>query len=301
MAPRRILLKLPVGSDPESDAGSLLEIAARAEDAGFDGVELAEHVVLGEDTSQYTWGEFPYPPDSPWLEPLSLLAAIAARTSTLVLCTGILITPLRPATLLAKTVATVDRISGGRLELGVGTGWHGPEFTAQGLDHARRGDYLTDGIGACRALWGVGPASFTSSTVSFDDIHCEPKPTRAGGPPISFSGTLTKRNIDRIVRLGDGWMPIMTASEQDVLDGRRELDDALRAAGRSTDALSVRLRVPLVEDASGRPSLEATLSEAPRWWEHGATDLVLPFSRLYAGWSTFGTWFDAVGPLLPSR
>jgi alkanesulfonate monooxygenase SsuD/methylene tetrahydromethanopterin reductase-like flavin-dependent oxidoreductase (luciferase family) len=168
------------------------------------------------------------------VEPLTVLTAIAAVTAAIRLTTEILIVPLRPAVLLAKWAATIDSVSGGRLELGVGTGWQEEEFAAMGLDHRLRGQMLTDGIGACRALWGPSsPSSYRSSTVSFSEIWCEPKPTRAGGPPVLFSGTLTPRNLRRIVELGDGWIPIMGERRAGIADGVVQLRELYAGAGRA--------------------------------------------------------------------
>ena len=129
-----ILLGLPPGDMAGGDPAVVVDTARRAEEAGFAGVVISDHVVMGARTDRYPWGSFKQAPDCPWPEPLTVLTAVAAVTTTLRLCTGILIAPLRPATLLAKTAATLDVLSHGRLELGVGTGWQQEEFDAQGLD-----------------------------------------------------------------------------------------------------------------------------------------------------------------------
>jgi alkanesulfonate monooxygenase SsuD/methylene tetrahydromethanopterin reductase-like flavin-dependent oxidoreductase (luciferase family) len=119
----KLFVSLPAGTrEGAGDPRALVEIGRQADEAGIDGVIIAEHVVMGNRTDRYQWGEFPFPPEAPWLEPLTVLTAMAAVTERIVLTTGILIVPLRPATLLAKIVATIDHLSGGRLELGVGTG-----------------------------------------------------------------------------------------------------------------------------------------------------------------------------------
>src|SRR5207237_1783610 len=109
-----------------------------------------------------------------WLEPLTLLTAVAAITSTIRLATGILIAPLRPAVLLAKTAATLDVLSGGRLELGVGTGWQQEEFEALGVSYEDRWQRTDDAIAACRVLWRDLPSTFESSTLSFHGFFCAP-------------------------------------------------------------------------------------------------------------------------------
>jgi probable F420-dependent oxidoreductase len=182
---------------------------------------VSDHVVLGPDVADYPWGTFPTGPDGAWLEPLTVLTAVAAVTSRVRLATGILIAPLRPAAVLAKTVATLDQLSGGRVDLGVGTGWQRAEYDAVGLDFDRRGTLLTETMTTCRALWeGRVP-----------DVYCEPRPVQTR-LPVWFSGTLHDRNVARIVELGDGWIPIMGASVDEIRAGAARLRDAFAAAGR---------------------------------------------------------------------
>ena len=270
----RLLLSLPAGSNSGAgDPAVLVSIAEQAEAAGWDGVIISDHVLIGTRTDRYPWGTFPFGPDAPWLEPLTVLTAIAARTTTLELTTGILIVPLRPAALLAKSVATLDQLSGGRLVLGVGTGWQQEELEAQGLDHARRGQILTDFIGACRALWTDSPATFASESVRFEQVWSEPKPVRPGGPPVLFSGTLTPRNVRRIVELGDGWIPIMGSTSEDIATGIDVLRDAYRAAGRDPADLDV--RAPLVRPRSSALDAEAVIDGARPLLAMGATELSL--------------------------
>ena len=235
-----VTLRLPIAAEPGSDPATLVDLARRAEAAGFGAVSLSDHVVMGAHADLYPWGEFPFPPTAPWYEPLTVLTAIAAATSRIGLTTGIVIAPLRPAALLAKCAATIDVLSNGRLELGVGTGWQKEEFDALGVDHRLRGQMLTDTIGACRALWTWSPASFSSPTINFNDIWCEPKPAQPGGVPVLFSGTLTPRNTRRIVELGDGWIPIMGERRPGIAAGVEQLRHLFEDSGRDPSGLRVR-------------------------------------------------------------
>jgi probable F420-dependent oxidoreductase len=227
-APTLSLMLPSYGEPAGGDWRFLLDLARAADDAGIDRVVVTDHVVMGHNTQEYRWGKFPLPPEGPWAEPLAVLTAMAAVTSRVRLSTGILIAPLRPAALLAKTVATIDQMSGGRVDLGVGTGWQREEYEAEGLDFARRGQLLTDTVGACRALWTDTPASFSSPTLSFDDVFCAPKPAQAR-LPVWFAGTLNERNLRRVVELGDGWIPIMGASIDDIRAGAAP--ERLRGSG----------------------------------------------------------------------
>jgi probable F420-dependent oxidoreductase len=269
-----LLVGLPAGTRPGAgDPRALVELACRLEAAGVDGVVITDHVLMGPNTDRYAWGPFPFPPEAPWLEPLTVLTAIAARTTTLRLTTGILIAPLRPAPVLAKTVATLDLLSGGRFELGAGTGWQAEEFAAQSLDFGARGALLDDTVGACRALWRDSPASFASASISFDGVWSEPRPSSPGGPPVLFSGTLTGRNVRRIVGLGDGWIPIMGATLDDVAAGTASLQAAFADAGRDPASLRVRVPLPIV-----RGDLAATLAGTEAAVAAGATDVTVPWA-----------------------
>ena len=254
------------------DWRGLIDLAREAEDAGIDRVVIPDHVVIGRNTHEYAWGKFPVPPEAPWLEPLTVLTAMAAVTSTIRLSTGILIAPLRPAAYLAKTVATLDVLSGGRVDLGVGTGWQREEYEAEGLDFTRRGQLLTDTVAACRALWEDTPATFKSASLSFVDIFCEPKPVQ-NPLPVWFAGVLHRRNVDRVVRLGDGWIPIMGATIDDIRDGVARLRDEFSHRGRAPESLQVQAPATMVRGKDGAWDLAATMASVPTLVEAGATDI----------------------------
>ncbi|MBM3671755.1 MAG: TIGR03619 family F420-dependent LLM class oxidoreductase [Actinobacteria bacterium] len=297
-----VLLSLPVGTHRHGDdPRALVDLSRRAEGAGVDGVVLADHVLLGKHVDRYPWGRFPFPSDAPWLEPLTVLTAIAVATEHLRLTTGILIVPLRPAPLLAKTVATLDVLSSGRVELGVGTGWQAEELVAQGIDPARRGQVLTDHMAACRALWSNSPASFHSESVSFEDVWSEPKPVRPGGPPVLFSGTLTKRNLDRIVTLGDGWIPIMGETLDGIATGVETLRAAYGTAGRAPDELRVRAPLPIVRGDDGAPSVTATMNGMGALAGVGVTDVYLTYTAFTSDDESSDRFFDELTERLGGR
>jgi probable F420-dependent oxidoreductase len=244
----------------------LLDVARACDDAGVDRLVVNDHVVMGNRTDAYVWGRFPTKPDGPWLEPLTVLAAMAAVTSTVRLATGILIAPLRPASVLAKSVATLDAISGGRVDLGVGTGWQAAEYDATGLDFAARAQRLDDTVGACRALWSEQPASYRSETISFDGIYCSPQPVQER-LPVWFAGPLTARNLARIVDLGDGWIPIMGASIEDIRAGAEHLRSACNRP------VAVQAPAPIQTGADGARDPERTMAGTAVLVEAGATDI----------------------------
>jgi probable F420-dependent oxidoreductase len=276
-----------LGPDPRH----YVEVARIADDVGFAQVVLADHVVMGERTDRYPYGAFPFEPDEPWLEPLTMLAAIAAATSHVRLGTGILIAPLRGATLLAKTVATLDALSGGRVDLGVGVGWQPEEYHGAGLPFDRRWARLEDTVGACRALWSDGPASFSSETVSFERIWCRPRPVQ-DRLPVWFGATATERTARRIAALGDGWMPLSAGEPAEVAAGVTLIGDAYRAAGRDPADLRVRTGLPVVR-GDGGIDLDATMGAVAPLVEAGATSFAVNLRRMAAPEDARG-WLESV-------
>jgi probable F420-dependent oxidoreductase len=254
---------------------ALLDVAKACDASGVDRLVVNDHVVMGRHTDAYVWGRFPTAPDGPWLEPLTTLAAIASVTQTVRLATGILIAPLRPAAVLAKTVATLDVLSAGRVDLGVGVGWQREEYDAHGLDFAGRGQRLTDTIGACRALWSQLPASYSSESTSFEDTFCSPQPVQHR-LPVWFSGTLNERNLRRIVDLGDGWIPIMGATLDDVRDGAQRLAAAIERP------ITIQAPAPIARAADRTVDLAATMGGVPDLLAAGATDIYVNIASLAA-------------------
>jgi probable F420-dependent oxidoreductase len=248
------------------DWRALLDVARAAEDAGVDRLVVSDHVVMGPDTSAYKWGRFPTAPDGPWLEPLTCLTGMAAVTNRVRLGTGILIAPLRPAPVLAKSVATLDVLSGGRVDLGVGVGWQAAEYAALGLDFGDRGRLLEESVGAMRELWTALPASYDSKSVSFTDVYCAPQPAQAR-LPVWFSGTLNERNFRRVVELGDGWIPIMGATLDDIRDGAARLRAAV---GRPLD---IQAPAKPVRPGDGMADPSATMEAVPQLLAAGVTNV----------------------------
>ncbi len=154
--------------DPETSA----LVARAAEQAGFDSVWTAEHVVLPDPRTP----ESPIPAQTPLLDPAVSLAHIAAHTSSIRLATGIIILPQRNPVVLAKELASVDVVSGGRLIFGVGAGYLSAEFEALGAPFAERGERCEEYIEAIRALWTQDKPQFAGSSISFSQINAFPRP-----------------------------------------------------------------------------------------------------------------------------
>ncbi len=252
-----------------------MELAVLAEELGVDAVAVADHVAIGPDTSGYPFGTFPLQSDAPFLEPLSLLMAMATVTDRVRLTTGILIAPLRPAPLLAKTAATIDVMSDGRLELGVAVGWHEAEYDACGVDFHRRGTVLDDVIGACRELWAKPVASYESDSVAFESLSSVPLPFQQP-LPVLFAGSARARNLTRLATAGDGWITVMGAAPSVVADGLDRIRAARRDHGGAESPFVVRAELAPRVGPAGRPDIEATLDAAPALVAAGVTDVQFP-------------------------
>jgi probable F420-dependent oxidoreductase len=261
-----------------ADLTQLVDFAKRAEDAGIDQIAMTDHLAIGPRTDRYPYGAFPFPNDEPWPEPLLALAAIAGATHRIRLATAVLIAPLRPPLLLAKSIATLDALSGGRVDLGVGVGWQKEEFDASGVRFGSRTGRMMDGLRACRALWRDAPASFHSESVSFDSLWCEPRPVQPGGIPIWFGVAPSTRHVANLVEIGSGWLPVGTDVGA-LAHGVRTLHAAFDAAGRDPATLGVRANVPVSSGADGRVDLDRSIAEGiPRVREAGATIAAFPIA-----------------------
>lgn len=254
---------------------ALVDLAGQVEEAGLEGISTFDHVVMGGDLSAYPYGGFPGAASAPWLDPLTVLSAIAGATSRVQLHTGVLIAPLRPPALLAKMAATLDVLSGGRVVLGVGTGWQRAEYEALGLDWSTRAQQFDDQLGGLRALWAEGATDFTSETLTLSDVYCYPKPVQAGGVPLWIGGKLTPRNLNRIVRWGSGWIPAPTDGPSAVAEGVTTLRAALEEAGRDPESIKVRVTPRPMKNDDGVFDAEASMRGATRLLDAGGTDLFI--------------------------
>ncbi len=248
-----------------------------AEDCGIDQVSITDHVVMGSNTDKYPYGEFPSPPETPWYEPHTVLSAIAGTTQRIKLSAGVIISPLRSAVLFAKQMATLDVISGGRVQMGVGTGWQREEFEASGMDYDNRYQILEDQMRACRALWTQESVTLDLETVKLDNIYCHPHPQQPR-LPIWFGLKPLAKNARRIAELGDGWIPIVQDPDE-IARGIEILHKAFVDVGRQPEELAVRAMPSVVFTAGGLPDLEATLSGVQAYIDAGAT--CLEFLPLY--------------------
>jgi probable F420-dependent oxidoreductase len=199
-----------VNSGPFSDPRLFTHLVQTAERTGFESLWTVEHVVIPQDyKSPYPYsssGKIPGREEVPIQDPLLPLAYAAAITKTINLATGILILPQRHPLYVAKEVATLDVMSGGRVVLGIGSGWLKEEFDALGLDFHQRGRRTDEAIQAMRALWTETSASFHGKHFDFTNAKSFPKPVQKGGVPIVIGGH-SPSAARRAGRFGDGFFP----------------------------------------------------------------------------------------------
>jgi probable F420-dependent oxidoreductase len=207
---------------PLDDGGSVLLAARHAEQLGFDHVAVGNRLLdsgFGLDT-----------------DPLVLLGAVAGATTRLKLLTSVLVAPYYPALVLANQAATLDVVSGGRLILGVGTGWNPDEFEAVGVAARERGARTDDHLAAVEALWTRRPADFEGPFTTLRAAHLGVPPTTPGGPPVWVGGS-SDAALRRALRFGDGWYG-SGADATEVTDVRRRLRE-LATDPRDADRLAL--------------------------------------------------------------
>jgi probable F420-dependent oxidoreductase len=244
-------------------------MAEAAEQSGFESVWTVEHVVVPRDySSAYPYsrdgkmpggGEFDIP------DPLIWLSWLAARTTTLKLATGILILPQRNPVVLAKEVATLDALSGGRMLLGIGIGWLEEEFDILGVPFADRARRTEEYVEAMRALWSQDLPTFSGETVSFTDAFCRPRPVD-GSVPVIVGGH-SPAAARRAGRIGDGFFP----AKGDLPALLGEMRTAAEQAGRDPDAIEVTYSGAAVIGGG-----EAALDEVGRLADMGVSRLLVP-------------------------
>jgi probable F420-dependent oxidoreductase len=229
-----------------ADPGWMTSFVRHAEACGFESVVLVEHAVVVSDyTSTYPYaasGRMPLPDDCRIPDPLDLMAFLAGVTERITLATGVLVLPNHQPVVLAKRIATVDVLSGGRVRMAVGVGWMDEELRATGADPRSRGRRTDETIAAMRCLWAdAGPtgASFDGEFCSFHHAHSYPKPVRPGGVPIHIGGH-SEAAARRAGRLGDGFQPLGLAPD-DLVVRLDQVRESAEEAGRDPAAIEVSL------------------------------------------------------------
>jgi probable F420-dependent oxidoreductase len=253
----------------------VVDTAVEAEQLGFHDVGGNDHL----STMQFVRDAWPDPPD--YFEPLVTLAAVAARTSVVRLTTGIMVLPLREPVLLAKQVATLDRISGGRVTLGVAVGGYRDEFVAvhPDLAKANRADMTRETIEALRAIWTQRRATYDGTYVHFNGVESYPKPVQ--DPLPIYSGGNVEGSLRRAAELCQGWLPAKIGPQR-IAEGRAEIIRLAGAAGRDPRSIATALQSVVC--------LGTTAEKARETFRNSSFDL---FRTSLAGTMTKGVDQDA--------
>lgn len=219
----------------------MITTAQVAEEAGYESVWTFEHVIVPLDyQSKYPYaasGKMGAAPETPFIDPLIALTAIAAQTKTIRLATGVNIVAQTNPLLLAKQAASLDFLSGGRFMLGAGIGWLREEFTAMGVPFERRGARFDDYMAAMKKVWSGEVVEHESDFLSWHGFKSYPLPVQKPGVPIIMGGRAGKI-FERIAKYGDGWF-IPGADVEELPAMLAELRAACAAEGRNYDEIEL--------------------------------------------------------------
>lgn len=235
---------------PYSSPEIIVEVAQAAEAAGFDSIWTGDHIVLPEQG-------FSQPAQTPLLDSLIALTYVAAATRTLKLATGVLILPQRNPLVLAKEIASLDVLSGGRVLAGFGVGYLQPEFQALGASFEDRGARTDEYLEAMQAIWSQERPAYHGRFVSFEGVQAYPRPLQHPSPPIIIGGT-SPAALRRALKYAQGWFGLELDLEhlQHALNRLHQLEqEGARAAGLGPIEISLYQSRPvtpeLVEQLAG--------------------------------------------------
>ena len=257
------------------------DLAREVEDRGFESLWIPEHTHIP--TSRKT--PFPGGTGLPQeykhtLDPFVALSHAAACTSKLRLGTGICLVIQRDTITLAKEVASLDLLSQGRFELGIGGGWNQDEMENHGTEYKTRFSKMGEQVLAMKELWTKEEAEFHGEHVDFDPVWSWPKPAQTPHPPI-YHGGYTEWTRQRVVDFCDGWLPI-GFSQKAILSGLEDLRERAATAGRSMDDINVTVFGPKPEREVLEGYAEAGVDRCTLGLPSAGRDTVLPLLDTYA-------------------
>jgi len=260
-----------IGVGRTADPDIIAQIARRAEAVGFDSLWAPEHVVLFDDAAYAS--QYPYNDtgrigitDADLLDPFTALAFAAAHTERIKLATGIFLVPQRHPLVVAKMVASLDRLSKGRFLFGVGIGWLKEEFRALGIPPERRAQRTCEYLDAMRAVWTQTSPSFEGEFCGFPAVRSLPKPVQQPYPPVVFGGNSAPA-LRRAVYHGDGWFGFNLLPDEAAL-AMAQLHAHASEAGRSTEDLFIAV-------APGEKMPQMTLDGLKQYRDAGVKQVVL--------------------------
>ena len=214
----------------------LVDLAALAEQQGFDSVWASEHLFHSSYIAERL-------DNRPYFEPLTILTAVAAVTSKVRLGTSVLVLPWHDPPRLGKTVATLDHLSNGRVSLGIGVAMTEDEFENLGVDFKTRGRRTDDLLGALQALWTQETPEYSGPFYTYSGQKFSPKPKQKPYPPILVGGG-SKAALRRTARFGDGWHALRKTPGQ-IREAMADLGEMMDAAGRNITDLHISISLPV--------------------------------------------------------
>ena len=251
------------------------ELAREAEARGLESLFLPEHTHIPA-SRKSPWPGGPKLPQEYWhtLDPFTALSAAAAVTTRLKIGTGICLVVERDPITLAKEVASLDFLSGGRFLFGVGGGWNAEEMANHGTDFSQRWKVLRERVLAMKAIWTQEEAEFHGEFVNFDRIWAYPKPVQKPHPPVLL-GVNTPRARQRVIDYADGWFPL-AARAGDIPEGIADLRRRAAEAGRDPHALTVSVFGAKPDEGVLRSYAEGGVTRAIFGLPSAGRDTVLP-------------------------
>ncbi len=235
----KIAVEFPSVAYREGGEG-IARLARGIERIGFDQIDMFDHVVMG-----YAEEGRPapiYPPTMPIMEALTVLGYMAAATERIGLGTEVLVLPQRQPVLVAKQVATLDVLSGGRMRLGVGVGWQEAEYEALGESFRDRGRRMDAAIRLMRRCWADERIDFDGPGYRLRGIAMEPKPPQGAKLPVWIGG-IAEPALRRAGELGDGWLGTARGDNADIRRAMERIREHAAAAGRDPDALGMQMMI----------------------------------------------------------
>lgn len=232
------------GAGPLATPEALMAVATLAESTGFTSVWVTDHIAIPEETaSQYPYradGKPPWPANIPYLDAFTALTWVGAVTRTVRLGTSVLVLPMRPPLIVAKTAATLDALSGGRVILGVGAGWLREEFDLLGQPFGARGRRTKEAVRVLKACWADDPVSFDGEFFRLRPFGMDPKPRQGTRLPV-LGGGESDAALRRVAEVCDGWHPLNLTPDE--VDARlRRLRDLVAQAGRRCSDVMLTVR-----------------------------------------------------------
>jgi probable F420-dependent oxidoreductase len=242
---------------------AVVDLARAVEAAGYDEIDMFDHITMGHPADGRPQG--PYPARMPLLEALVTLGAIAVVTQRVRLGTEVLVLPQRQPALVAKQVATIDVLSGGRVRLGAGVGWQESEYESLGVPFEERGRRMDECIELLRLYWREPSVSFRGRYYQADAMAMDPKPVQPGGPPIWLGGG-SEAALRRIGRMGDGWLAGGGENPESVGDKLAVIHRAAEQAGRDPGGIGLQIQLGDPRDLDGLAARAAGFREAGFTW-----------------------------------